>query len=173
MAREILFKAKRIDNGEWVMGGSIIQFLDDGVRSFYMPQFNEKCICKHDEVTDDILEFQNTRFYKVDGATICQYTGLTDKNGNKIWENDIVSFTHSKLKDVNCDNAFGIPNFQTVKYQRNYVIEFVDTFCTYGLRFRNGSIHFPCKCSTCKMHDVKVIGNIFDNPELLGGADNG
>lgn len=148
MARVILFKAKRIDNGEWVMGGSIIQFLDDGVRSFYMPQFNEKCICKHDEVTDDILEFQNTRFYKVDGATICQYTGLTDKNGNKIWENDVVY--------ARCN---GLSGKGVIQYEKGcFVLKDSKRNRTYSLfgewRFR-------------------VDGNIFDNPELLGGADNG
>ena len=51
--REILFKAKRLDNGEWVSGGSLITFFDNGVKSFFMPQFNEKCTCEHDEKTDD------------------------------------------------------------------------------------------------------------------------
>lgn len=165
--REILFKAKRKDNGEWVRGGTIVQFLDNGIRSFYMPQFNEKCDCTHDNVTDDILGFENCRFYKVNPDTICQYTGLTDKNDNLIWENDVVSFTHSKITSATLSDCLGFPNFEKVEYKKNYAIEFVNTFVTYGLRFRNKSVHFPCKCSTVKMHEVEVIGNIFDNPELL------
>lgn len=87
--------------------------------------------------------------------TICQYTGLTDKNGRKIFEGDIVKFKHG-----------GEFHDRGVWY-RNYVIEYVNTFHTYGLRFRNQSIHFACKKSIISMHDVEVIGNIFDNPELL------
>lgn len=159
--RETLFKAKSIATGEWVEGA----LLDEekhcliGQEIKFSPYTENEC---------KIVGF------KVDRDTICQYTGLTDKNGNKIWENDVVSFTHSKLKEISCDNVFGIPNFETEKYQRNYVIEYINTWCTYGLRFRNGSIHFPCKQSTLRMYDCEVIGNIFDNPELLeGGGQNG
>lgn len=86
--------------------------------------------------------------FEIRPETICQCTGLKDKNGNLIWENDIVSFSHTL-------------------YTRNYAIEFENTFCNYGLRFRNKSIHFRCKQSTLCMYDCEVLGNVFDNPELL------
>lgn len=86
--------------------------------------------------------------HEVIPETICQCTGLKDKNGNLIWENDIVSFAHEN-------------------YTRNYAIEFKNTFHNYGLRFRNKSIHFRCTQVTLCMHDCEVLGNIFDNPELL------
>ena len=76
--REILFRGKRTDNGEWVSGGSIVQGVEDGVRSAYMLQSNEKCTSIHGGWTDDILGFEDCRFYKVDGETICQFTGLKD-----------------------------------------------------------------------------------------------
>lgn len=144
--REILFKAKRIDNGEWVMGGSIIQFLDDGVRSFYIPQFKEKCICTHDDVTDDILGFENCRFYKVDTDTICQYTGLTDKNGNMIWENDIVwdSEERELYKIIWCQDSM------------RYCVE-------------NGD-GFDYEFDSDYASSLETNGNIFDNPELIGGG---
>ena len=87
MGREILFKAKRKDNGKWVGGGSIIQFEDDGVRTFYIPQYNEKCICDHD-YNGNILSFKNCIFYEIDPETLCQYTGLQDKNRRRAFEND-------------------------------------------------------------------------------------
>lgn len=97
--------------------------------------------------------------FLIDKETICQYTGLIDKNGKKIFENDIIKFKHGgKFSDK------GI-------WYRNYAIEYINTFCTYGLRFRNKRIHFPCKQATVSMHDVEIIGNIFDNPELLKEAE--
>lgn len=162
----VLFKAKRLDNGEWVSGGSIIQFVDDGVRSVYIPQFNEKCTCEHDFETDDILGFSDCRFYKVIPETVCKYTGLTDITGNQIWENDIVAFEHTKM----IENIYQWG--KTTRYTRNYAIEFVNTFNNYGLRFRNKKVHFPCKRSTLMMHNVEVIGNVFDNPELLEKKQN-
>ena len=105
---------------------------------------------------------------EIDEKTLCACTGLNDNNGKMIWENDIVSFTHSKITSESLAKYLGFPDFEKEEYTRNYVIEFVNTYCTYGLRFRNKSIHFPCKASTLYMHDCIVIGNIFDNPELLG-----
>lgn len=69
MNREILFKAKRIDNGEWVEG--------DLERT------------KYDDVIW-IVDVRGEKCYRCDLDTICQYIGLTDKNDKKIWENDIV-----------------------------------------------------------------------------------
>ena len=70
--------------------------------------------------------------YEIDPDTICQYTGLTDKNGKKIWENDMLGHMFNR-------------------------VEFVDgAYCINGDR----PLCFMAK-------DCKVIGNIFDNPELL------
>lgn len=86
--------------------------------------------------------------------TLGQYTGLTDKNGTKIFEGDIVKFKHGG-------------EFDKTIYYRNYVVEFINTYVTYGLRLRNGSIHFPFKKATASQHDAEIIGNIYDNPELM------
>lgn len=120
--REILFKAKRIDNGEWVEG-------------FYVNYRN---------VIHYILVREEGIFVwrEVDKNTICQYTGLTDKNGNKIWENDVVFY-----KEI---------------YAIGKVVFMEDTFVFFdkydGKQYING------------MWDkFEVIGNIFDNPEFLEG----
>ena len=71
---EILFKAKRKDNGEWVEGGY-----------FSEPYTDKKYIIRWNSFGLGFNEF-----IEVAHDTICQYTGLTDKNGEKIWENDIL-----------------------------------------------------------------------------------
>ena len=155
--REILFRAKT-ESGRWIEG-DLIHYQSGEVAIIEKPfskyGYEATEICRRTLALPD---------------TICQYTGLTDKNGNKIWENDIVAFHHYEFGGFSGMNEFGFPILNPSKERvRNYAIEFVNTFCTYGLRFRNKSIHFPCKLSTLRMHDVEVIGNIFDNADLLKG----
>ena len=140
MAREILFKAKRIDNGEWVEG--LLWKKKYQSNKWYISCFPDK---------DD-----NEEVYVIDSNTICQYTGLTDMNGNKIWENDVckvyleIPFLQNKQKLV---NDVGVVSFD-VEESRYYINSIQGK--QYALAFV-----------------TEVIGNIFDNPELLGGADNG
>ena len=84
--REILFKAKRIDNGEWVEG-----YLVKACQNTYPNGYE---IIDKNGINYDELDCWQPSFtsYEVDEKTICQYTGLVDKNGNKIWENDVVEF---------------------------------------------------------------------------------
>ena len=163
MNRQILFRGKRANNGKWVYGG------------YHKWETRQPCPVGNDELKSDEIKHvivinsfadwnmpRGMQACEVIPETVGQYTGLTDKNGVKIFEGDIVSFEHDK--DINTDDYFFV---KKKKYRRNYTIEFVNTFNHYGLRFRNKSIHFPCKCSTLRTHDVEVIGNIHDNPELL------
>ena len=76
--REILFKAKRIDNGEWVEG----YYLRDQYRR------SGKDIIFYRKDSDRFTIYTDI----IDIETLCQFTGLCDKNGNKIWENDIIQY---------------------------------------------------------------------------------
>lgn len=142
MENRYLFRGKRKDNGEWIQG--------------YLYGIWERRYILWG-MTNDIPDM-----VEVDPETVCKCTELKDKNGTLIWEKDIVSFEHEKIEDVE-----DVLSWDSVKYIRNYVIEFQKTFVNYGLRFRNKSIHFECKQSTLCTHNCEVIGNEIDNPEML------
>lgn len=163
MKDRYLFKAKRIDNGEWVQG----YLFDDGFENGKI-FIGGLVIEKYTGTACDDWTISGSCFCEVDKSTICQRTGLKDKNGKLIWENDIVRFKHEKF-----DFDDGLESFERTclpnkkEYKRNYVVEFCNTPTHYGLRFRNGSIWFMVHKRTIVIHDAEVIGNIFDNAELL------
>lgn len=126
--RDILFKAKRISDGQWVEG------------------YLYKQVGVKDRIYFAIEVIDNTvKAYEVDESTICQYTGLTDKNGNKIWENDVVWV---------CETDRAIVIFSE-KYS-GYILQPI------------GDYYFdsPMLADNVDIID-NIIGNIFDNPELV------
>ncbi len=155
MSREILFKAKRKDwrelpKEQWWVEGEVIHEPYGVVIQYYAKKKRIKVV--------------------IDPETLCQYTGLKDKNGKRIWENDIVSCEHEKYPEDNpLEGDLFFP--EPIKYRRNYVVEFINNGNKYGYRLRNKSIHFMLTGNVIYNHEIKVLGNIFDNPELLGGAE--
>jgi uncharacterized phage protein (TIGR01671 family) len=77
--REILFKAKRKDNGEWVEGYYLTKYDE----TYGKVERKRHCIYR-------TRSSRNWEYAEIDESTLCQFTGLTDCNGNKIWENDVV-----------------------------------------------------------------------------------
>ena len=79
--REILFKAKRKDDGKWV---------DGCYQKRYDLLGNEEHLIFHAD------SYKVWEYAEIDSETLCQFTGLTDKNGQKIWENDIIKYHFEK-----------------------------------------------------------------------------
>lgn len=130
MQYRYLYRAKRIDNGEWVEGYLSYPFcMEKGNESYYF-------------YAKDSLDF----FCRcvVDASTICQCTGVKDKNGKLIWENDIVSY---------CDCT-----------KEDYVIAWEQNKACFEYQEYSCSMMNFDELSGC---EVEVIGNIFDNLELL------
>ena len=121
--REILFRGKRLCNGKW-MHGSLLHY-EDGDRYICCGKFRPN-------------------HYRVNPETVGQFTGLTDKNGKKIFGGDVIQVGG----DV-------------------YLCYWVDGNCEWGIRNKKESMGIAYVLSPC----LEVIGNIHDNPELLEVSD--
>ena len=144
--REILFKAKRADNGEWVEGFVVKrvhnegEFLDGKIKwgmikvDYIFPEIEDCC-------------------YKIIPETLCEFTGLYDKNGKRIWENDIIFDTYYKKLGV---VKFGMGTFDSGIYRY------------YGWHYESeGSVDHHELYKYDELVDFEVLGNRFDNAELL------
>ena len=138
MEDRYLFKAKRIDNGEWEIGSLIA--LPTGEY-----EISNKC---NNPPDCDPMWDKVVITHKVDPTTICQCTGLKDKNGKLIWENDIMV--------AHLDDAY--PEDET--YIR--ILWYESGFCSK----EKGSEDISPIDKFDQEH-FEVCGNIFDNPELL------
>lgn len=128
MKREILFRGKRADNGEWIYGYLIGNNVIVG------------------EVVDFDEDYFNTEFwYKVDPETVGQFTGLTDKNGTKIFDGDIVRFYDDSEDELT-----------------NGVVVFNADFCSFCVSMKGHE-----DVMLMSHWQYEVIVNIYDNLELL------
>lgn len=146
MYREILFKAKREDNGEWVEGW------------YHRATFKEelKSYIKHNATDNAEKIFMYDIDYEVNSDTLCQYTGLMDKNGKKIWENDIV-LLREEIQDYEwkAEVKFGNPNSE---YNWGWQLVSIGE-CDMN---KDILLWIDMEIANCE-----VIGNIFDNIDLL------
>lgn len=148
MSRQIKFRGKRVDNCEWIVGdllhiagGCLIYFDSD-------TDTTEPDIEKINPVA---IEFFKDEIAVVDPDTVGQFTGMLDKNGKEIYEGDIILYGNT-IKNVVVfrHGAFG------------YLVDGV-VFISYA-----GNTNFTFNpLDRSKEHEV--IGNIFDNPDLLNG----
>lgn len=138
MSREILFKAKRknwreLPKEEWWIEGFPVKY----------PSGKWEIHVKCENPPDVLL------VYEIAPETLCQFTGLCDKNGKRIWENDIVDTYES-------DSGETLRN--VVKFKQGCFKVFKNHYLPMYLDKYNTS-------------ELEVYGNVCDNPELLGGAE--
>lgn len=143
--REILFKGKRTDNGEWVCGYYVLR---------KRPYFKNKGANLEHIICDNLVidDFNDKQFvdtipitYSVDPETVGQYTGLTDTNGNKIFEGDIVVSDYIDYEDER-----GVIQWDSD------IAKFIITFSTFTIDFDN-----------VYGRELEIVGNVYDNPEHL------
>ena len=154
MEDRYLFKAKRLDNGEWVQG--------------YLYGIWEKRYVLWG-MTNDIPDM-----IEVDTSTICKCTGLKDKNGQKIWENDIVDYLgHKGIVKYEC-GSFGIAYRECIDWEEIEYHICPVTGCDNALYACENDnfislweIMWNFNDIENSIETIEVIGNIFDNPELL------
>ena len=134
MNREILFRGKRVGNGNWIEGYFVLLAINEGLKHAIYTGTDEGRFILFEVIPD----------------TVGQFTGLCDKNGNKIFEGDIVRFY---------DKDWTANGIATVDFEK-------------GRWKING--HYTTKLSSIvwldlyrKGFEYEVIDNIYDNPELL------
>lgn len=137
MDNRYLFRAKRFDNGEWVQGALIYDDMDKLYR----------IIIELDYSTGTCIRAGKAP--RVDVSTICQCTGLKDKNGKLIWENDIVKDEEG--------------NFYKTIWQNNYY----QFFSWIRVKSEIPQVDGKGDSYLLRSVEIEVIGNIFDNKELL------
>lgn len=133
--RDILFRGKRLANKKWVEGYLFIQFNTLTGKDDYYIRCGD---------TD----------YLVIPETVGQYTGLTDKNGKKIFEGDIIRELDGSMDDIP----------RLVRWDEVYM-EFKCPLTRNHWAYGNND----CSFWLMQSENIEIIGNIHDNPELLGG----
>ena len=136
-----LYRAKRTDNGEWIVGNRI----DDGVTGQVFIHAAGNSVNESDKVGEEgCLRFVA---FEVDPSTICQCTGLKDKNGKLIWENDIVNVSTNKGNTL-CE------------------VRYADSVAQFQL-WQLKTLPKTSTVLNLGNYEEEVCGNIFDNQELL------
>lgn len=148
-----LFRAKRKDNGEWIIGSLIQTPYLGSIRSWISSEQEDKARLR--EISSNQAVW---RAFEVRTDTICQCSGLKDKNGKRIWENDIIKYhfgnVYAPIKYGEYQSCFDSTSTGHIGF-------YVDWRGTKKENMRKDLGYW------INMISAEVVGNIFDNPELL------
>ena len=160
MENRYLYKAKRLDNGEWVIGYRAVI----GESNVIVEERAETYYCS------DTGEFRHgNQIHEVNPKTICQCTGLTDKNGKLIFESDIL-MNHDNSVDLG-KAVFG--EFPVIDIETEAATDMVigwhyEVIPTDALsKCEPFCYPMPLTDRYIDRCNMKVVGNVFTNPELL------
>jgi uncharacterized phage protein (TIGR01671 family) len=142
--REIKFRGKRVDNGEWVYGYPIIVSYKAWIKDINDKTTNPRCLAP---------DFADFRCVEVEKETVSQYTGLKDKNGKEIYEGDIV-FAEARFDCANMVVVWDKGSFVLVP-------------CEKYKKYVSG-----CGYKDIRWLTKTVIGNIYENPKLMEETNN-
>lgn len=146
--REKLFKAKAKDNGEWIEGYYAMMGKGENAKHYIIQNGAIPALLKNEE---DNMYFNDV---EIDPETVCQYICMNDKNGNRIWENDIVS----------------INTYSYVEPEEDYFgkVVYSEAWACWCIQQPDDEKPIPlCECMGSYLTERVVEGNIFDNPEMM------
>lgn len=174
--REILYRGKQICNGEWAYGVP----LEYSAGQIGIVKCTSKTrILPYDEDDFTFHAVEELFSPKVDPSTVGQYTGLKDKNGVKIFEGDVIKFSPYMYILANADKLTGIVKFGEMSvpdgdpHEEAISLGFYAYIGKYKDKWSGDILDNQEQLVSAMQDEIEIVGNIYDNPELLQEDFNG